>query len=112
LVTVRFEQYVGTIDILSKNAATHTVKREDGALSLPVGRELVGCAAVGGLVLFAGGKPPHPPAPMGEVRCSGLAPICTLTIRRISAQGVTIVVGCPFIDEGDRRLAREYWCVV
>eukprot|EP01052_Picozoa_sp_SAG31_P038823 SAG31_NODE_5260_length_2645_cov_1.747054_2_plen_275_part_00 len=35
-------------------------------MRLPVGRELVGCAAIAGVVLIAGGKPPHPPAPVGE----------------------------------------------
>jgi hypothetical protein len=70
-------QYVGTIDIFLKDPASGIVSREPGNLSLPVGRELVGCASIGGLVLFAGGKPPHPPAPMGEVRCN------TLTLPRV-----------------------------
>ena len=28
----------------------------------------MGCAAVGNVVLIAGGKPPHPPAPIGETK--------------------------------------------
>jgi len=35
---------------------------------LPVGRELLGCASAGNLTIFAGGKPPHPPAPFGETK--------------------------------------------
>ena len=33
---------------------------------LPTGRELLGCASAGNVTVFAGGKPPHPPAPFGE----------------------------------------------
>ena len=65
--------YVGTIDVFTKTA-TGTVTRDPGSLSLPVGRELVGCAAVGDVVLFAGGKPPHPPAPIGETKVSDCSP--------------------------------------
>merc|ERR1719329_896573 len=56
--------YVGTVDVLDRNGdGTVRVSR---TLELPLGRELLGCASALDVTVFAGGKPPHPPAPYGE----------------------------------------------
>jgi hypothetical protein len=89
--------YVGTIDIFSLDTATGEVSREASSIQLPVGRELVGCAAVGDVVLIAGGKPPHPPAPIGETKeidiwhkDSGEFSGAKLSVERKKVEAVTV----------------------
>jgi len=60
------QAYVGTVDeFVRSNTGVVTRSR---TMQLPVGRELLGCAWAEAtrVAVFAGGKPPHPPAPTGE----------------------------------------------